>query len=467
MCGIYGIQNYDRAAELALLGLYALQHRGEEGAGVVCYDNKKLRSSKGFGLVEEVFKNTSFEEMGGRLAIAHTRYSTTGSSRLLNVQPFFVRCRNSHWTIAHNGNLTNTAQLRDELEEQGSILQTTMDSEILLHRLVKAKGKSIEESIQQTLNSVEGAYSLLFTIDDILIGGRDPWGVRPLSLGRIKHANGQQSIAFSSETCAFDLTGVEFIKDLEPGEFIKVDSQGNMTSFFVQKKVKKQAFCVFEQIYFARPDSNIESLSVAEVRKKMGAKLAQEAPVPHADTVMAVPDSGNFSALGFAKEAGIPFDIGIVRNHYVGRTFIQPSPYLRASKVKIKLNPILSFLKGRVVVLVEDSIVRGNTIRNRIRDLKKCGVKEIHLRISCPPIVSPCYYGIDFPSEEELIGANKTIKEIESFVDVDSLAYLSLEGLKESTEQVSPQGKCFACFDRKYPIKINKDHKKDVLERGN
>ena len=463
MCGLFGVHSHPQAADLVRLGLYALQHRGQEGAGIVGAGVKGFLQHKDFGLVEDVFSNANFASWETPVAIGHTRYSTTGASSARNVQPFAVRCRDIDWAIAHNGNLVNTRQLRRLLESEGSILQTSMDSEILLHLLIRSYKGDIEEAFKKALQPVRGAYSLIFLIDKVLVGGRDPYGIRPLSIGKISSEEGYSYI-LASESSAFDLVGAEFVRDVDPGEFVVITEDGQLTSFYLDKK--PAAFCVFEQIYFARPDSVFKGISVAEMRKNMGKVLAQESAVENADVVMAVPDSGNFSALGFAEEAGLPFDMGIVRNHYVGRTFLDPTPGLRSSKVKIKLNPINSLLKGRKVVLVEDSIVRGNTIRNRIKDIRSSGIKEVHLRISCPPIVSPCYFGIDFPDEQELIGAQKTVEEIRDFIGVDSLAYLSLEGLKRSLEETAFDGQCFACFDKKYPIKIDEKVGKYTLERG-
>ncbi len=456
MCGIFGILGHKDAARLTYLGLYALQHRGEESAGIFAYDGKKVRYHKGMGLVGDVFDEKAIKSLRGDLAIGHVRYSTTGSSHVSNIQPFMVSHKRGHIAIAHNGNLTNALQLKQEMEEKGSIFQTTMDSEIIIHLLARSDKKDYKESMVWALSHLEGAYSLVIMSNDVLIGARDPHGWRPLCLGQL---NGAYVLA--SETCVLDLIQAKYVREIEPGEivFISKDGLKSIKPFPSQK----HAFCIFEYIYFARPDSNIFGKNVYLTRKRLGKKLAQEYPVD-CDLAMPIPDSGSYAAVGFAGESKIPYEIGIIRNHYIGRTFIQPSQFIRDFKVKVKLNPIKDVLKDKRIVVIEDSIVRGTTSRIRVKTLRDAGAKEVHMRVSCPPIRFPCFYGIDFPSKRELIASNKSVKEIRDFIGLDSLEYLSHEKMLEA--MLLPKEEfCTACFSGDYPVKPPKKLKKNALEK--
>ena len=457
MCGIVGVSNHKDAAKMAFLGLYALQHRGEEATGIATFDGKSIHITKMPGLVADAFDEKAIKALKGSTAIGHTRYSTTGSSNTKNIQPFLVTHKNRPIAISHNGNLTNTEELYKRLEEEGSIFQTTMDSELIIHLLAKELNGDFVEWFKRTLTQLQGAFSLIFLVEDTLVGVRDPHGFRPLCLGKIDNA-----FVLVSETCALDMMGAKFIREIKPGEMVFI-KKGKIESHFLPgAKNDQKTYCIFENVYFARPDSTIFGDNVYEVRKRLGAELAREYPVK-ADFVMPIPDSGSYAALGYAQELDLPFEMGIVRNHYIGRTFIQPSQFLRDFRVRIKLNPIAKVLKGKKIVLVEDSIVRGTTSRSRVEELRKAGAKEIHMRISCPPIKSPCFYGIDFPSKRELIAANKSVNEIADFIKVDTLKYLSLEGMLK----VMKNGKsdfCHACFSGKYPVEIPKHASKYLLE---
>jgi amidophosphoribosyltransferase len=455
-CGVFGICDHDLALDLTYLGLYSLQHRGEESCGLAVFDGKRIRQMTGMGLVPEVLNKKKLKELKGRMAIGHVRYSTTGSSIIRNAQPFVISHQKFSVSIAHNGNLTNAVKLRRELEKAGSIFQTTMDSEIVLHLLVRSKKKTIEDRLIDALKKCEGAFTMLFLTEDKVIGVRDPNGFRPLCLGRK-----DGSYVLASETCSLDLIDAELIREIEPGEMV-IFSKSGMDSIkpFPEKKISP---CIFEFIYFARPDSRIFGQSVYEVRKRLGMKLAEESPAK-ADMVMSIPDSGNYAALGYSEKSGIPFEFGMIRNHYVGRTFIQPTQEMRTHGVKIKLNPIKDVLKGKKIIVVEDSIVRGTTTSSRIKAIRETGVKEIHMRISCPPIMYPCFYGIDFPSRKELIANELSVEKIADFIGVDSLKYLSHEGMLEA---VRCNGKdfCTACFSGDYPTKISKTAVKDPFKK--
>jgi len=455
MCGIIGISNHKQAAQMAFLGLYALQHRGEEAVGIISYDGKNVHSIKDQGLVADHFNEAMAKELKGRIAIGHTRYSTTGSSSKKNIQPFMATHKKKPIAIAHNGNLTNTQGLHQRLEEEGSIFQSTMDSEIIVHLLAKSKKNDMKEWFRDVLVDLQGAFSLVFMAGDTLVGARDPHGFRPLCLGQL---NG--SYVLASETCALDLMSAEFVREIEPGEVVFI--KGNKIESLHLPNPGQKAQCIFENIYFARPDSFIFGDTVYEVRKRLGVQLAKEHPVKEADFVMAIPDSGNYAALGFANESKLPYEIGMIRNHYIGRTFIQPAQFIRDFRVRVKLNPIATSLKGKKIVVVEDSIVRGTTSRSRIQVLRKAGAKEIHMRISCPPIKSPCFYGIDFPSKKELIASQKTVKEIAKFIEVDSLEYLSLDGMLRVMKK--PKDFCHACFSGRYPVVIPRNKSKYLLE---
>ncbi|MCK4326328.1 amidophosphoribosyltransferase [bacterium] len=455
MCGIFGIYGHKDSAHLTYLGLYALQHRGQESAGIVVSDGKAVRSQKGMGLVTDVFSQEAFEKLPGHVSVGHVRYSTTGSSLSKNAQPFLVEYSHGSLAIAHNGNLVNARQLRDKLESSGSIFQSTMDSEIIAHLLARSKKKSLEERIIDSLSQIRGAYSLILLTENELIGVRDPYGFRPLCLGEV---DGAYTIA--SESCALDLIQAKYLREIEPGEIVIINENGlHSIKPFPENR---HSLCIFELIYFARPDSNIFGGNVHLTRRAQGRQLAKEHPA-EAEAVMPIPDSGNSAALGFAEESGIPFEMGIIRNHYVGRTFIQPSPYIRDLGVKVKLNPVREVLRGKRIVVVEDSIVRGTTSRTRMKTLREAGAKEVHMRVSCPPLKYPCFYGIDFPTKEELIASSRTVDEIAKFLSLDSLGYLSLEGLFKAMPL--PKRKfCAACFNGNYPIPPPKGIGKHTLE---
>ncbi|MFH1062673.1 MAG: amidophosphoribosyltransferase [Candidatus Omnitrophota bacterium] len=456
MCGIFGISGHKEAARLTYLGLYALQHRGEESAGIVTYDKRRTNAYQGMGLVEDVFDENAIRSLKGSIAVGHVRYSTTGSSLERNIQPFLVNHKKGHIAIAHNGNLTNTNYLRENLEEQGSIFQTTMDSEVIVHFIAQSRNKDYRKRVINALSNLEGAYSLVMLLDDVLVGARDPHGFRPLCLGKL---NGAYVLA--SETCALDLIQAEYVREIEPGEIIFIrDKKIESIKPFPKQK---HAFCIFEYIYFARPDSNIFGKNVYLTRKRLGEEMAKESPVK-CDLVMSIPDSGNSAALGFAKKSKIPYEVGMIRNHYVGRTFIQPSQFIRDFRVKVKLNPIKDVIKGKRLAIVEDSIVRGTTSKARIKTIRESGAKKMHMRISCPPIKAPCFYGINFPTKKELIAANHTVKEIEKFMGLDSLKYLSQKGLLKAMLLPACEF-CTACFDGNYPTKIPKNFSKKMLEQ--
>jgi len=455
-CGLFGIYGHPEAARMAYFGLYALQHRGQESAGIVTWDGKRIREQRGMGLVADVFNERHLgHQLKGQIASGHVRYSTTGASLLRNAQPFMVRFRDTSIAISHNGNLVNSPELRRELEEQGSIFQTSMDSEVIVHLICKyMNGNTLEEALQMALNRVKGAYTLLIMANDKLIALRDPNGFRPMFVGRLGSA-----YVFASETCAFDLLEAEYLRCVQPGEMIVVHKgQLKNIQFALPEKTTP---CVFELIYFARPDSVIFSEEVYASRKKMGRALAREAPV-EADYVMPFPDSGVYAAVGYAQESKLPFEMAMIRNHYVGRTFIQPSQDMRDFGVRVKLNPVRSMIANKKIIIVEDSIVRGTTIRTRVKKLRELGAKEIHMRVSCPPIRHPCYYGIDFSSKGELIAANNSIKDIARFIGLDSLHYLSLEGLLSSLN--NNKSFCLACFSGDYPIPPPKNCDKLCME---
>lgn len=455
-CGIFGIFGHPEASYLTFLGLYSLQHRGQESAGIVCTEGGEPKSHKGMGLVADVFDEEVMKALSGTAAIGHVRYSTTGSSLLKNAQPFLAQYSGGFLAVAHNGNLINARKLKIKLEAKGSIFQSTMDSEIFVHLMARSKKPGYTEKTLQALAQVKGAYSIVLLTENSLIAARDPHGFRPLCLGQ---TNGSYVIA--SETCALDLVQAHYLRDVQPGEIILIN-QGGVHSVQPFPKVKP-AFCIFEYIYFARPDSNIFGENVYLIRKKLGARLAEESPA-EADLVMPIPDSGNCAALGFAERLGLPFEMGMIRNHYVGRTFIQPSASIRDFGVKVKLNPVKDLLKGKRVVVIEDSIVRGTTSRTRIRNLREAGAKEVHMRVSCPPHRFPCLYGIDFPTKEELIASRYSIEEIRKFIGLDSLAYLSLEAMVGAMPQAK-ENFCLACFNGDYPVPTAAPTGKFALER--
>lgn len=455
-CGVVGIYGHKNASQLAYLALYALQHRGEESTGIVSYDKKKIYQHKGQGLVGDVFKEENLKKLKGDLAIGHVRYSTTGSSTAKNVQPLLINHKNGFIAVAHNGNLTNSVELRNELEDSGSILQTTMDSELILHLLVKDHKNNYSGKLLPIMSRLEGAFSFVIMINDAIYAMRDPHGFRPLCIGALGEA-----YVVASETCALDMLEASYVRDVEPGEIVIIDKNGLRS--LKQPEQKKHAFCIFEYIYFSRPDSNIFTQSVYLARKNLGRTLAREHPID-ADIVMPIPDSGTCAALGFAEESKLPLEMAFVRNHYIGRTFIQPSQLIRDFKVKVKLNPVRDAIKNKRVIVVEDSVVRGTTSRGRVRALRAAGAKEIHMRVSCPPLISPCFYGIDFPTKKELIASSHSIEEMREFIGLDSLKFISLDGMLSSMA-LPKEEFCTACFTGNYPTTICNPLSKKALEK--
>jgi amidophosphoribosyltransferase len=455
-CGIIGVYGHPEASEMAYLSLYALQHRGQEGAGIVSSDGNYIYKHIGQGLVNDVFVTPDIiEKLKGHIAIGHNRYSTTGMNQKINVQPILVNIKNGPLALGHNGNLVNSEFLRKMLEEKGSNFQTTTDSEIIVHLIARSGGVDLVKQIQNSLDQVYGAFSLVIMTKDKLIAVRDNHGFRPLALGKLDN-----SYIIASETCAMDLIGAEYIRDVEPGEIIIIDNNGMHSEQLLGKRTCN--FCVFELIYFSRPDSRIFGENVDKARRKLGKRLAQESHVD-ADIVISVPDSSNTIALGYAHCSGIKFELGLIRNHYIGRTFIQPQQKIRHFNVKLKFNPIEGVFKDRKIIVVEDSIVRGTTLKVLTHLIRKAGAKEVHIRVGSPPIQNPCYYGMDFPDRNELIAASMSLKEIKKYLEVDSLKYLSLEGLIDSVPGESCSY-CTACFDGSYPIPIDKMLKKNQYE---
>lgn len=458
-CGIFGVYGNPDAAKLAYFGLYALQHRGQESAGIAVADGCQINSYKHMGLVHDVFNEETLKVLKGHIAVGHVRYSTTGSSLLANAQPFVVFHGNDYYSIAHNGNLVNAVQLRRELESQGAIFRSTMDTEIFMHLLARNLIYGLEEALVGALTLVEGAYSLVMSTKDKLIGVRDPNGFRPLCLGEL---NGTYILA--SETCALDLVEAAYIRDIEPGEVLIIDENG-MRSLFPFPKTRS-SHCIFEFIYFARPDSNIFRQNVYMFRKRLGRLMAAENSSLNADLVMPFPDSGNYAAIGFAEQSHIPLEMGVIRNHYVGRTFIQPSQAMRDFAVRVKLNPVRELLRGKSVILVEDSIIRGTTTRTRIKALRQAGAKDVHMLVSCPPHQHPCPYGIDFSTKGELIAATQSVEEIRRFIGLDSLNYLSMDGLLEAAGATRENHSfCLACFDGEYPVPFQEEVRKNCFEK--
>jgi amidophosphoribosyltransferase len=444
MCGIFGIYAHPDAAQISHLGLYSLQHRGQESAGIVAVDSRHgMRASKTMGLVSEGFDPKDIERLSGDVAIGHTRYSTAGSSTIENAGPVLARVRDAAVALAHNGNLTNASEMKHDLVDAGAIFTSTMDSEVLVHRIARSKRELPEERLADALCDVEGAYSLVVIIGDTLLAARDPRGWRPLVMGQLG-----ESYVFASETCALDIIGATAIREVERGEIIAVDREGIRSSFPLAPKPARQ--CVFEYVYFARPDSRVFGGSVDRARRALGRRLARECPAPGADLVFSVPDSSNSAALGFAEESNLPYELALIRNHYVGRTFIQPTQAGRDAKVKVKYNAVHEVLDGKSVVMVDDSIVRGTTTRGLVAMIRAAGAREVHMRVSSSPITGPCYYGIDTPNREELIAANMDVDQIAQTLEVDSLGYLSLEGMLESVPG-GPEGFCHACFSGDYP----------------
>jgi len=449
-CGVVAIYGHPEAEKLAYLALHALQHRGQESAGIVTSDGMALHQHKSMGLVADIFSESILAGLRGNRAIGHTRYSTAGDSALLNAQPIMVQSNKGTIALAHNGNLVNAVDIRSRLESQGSIFQTSSDTEVIVHLIALSREQTLPEAMADALRRVVGAFSLVMISADRIFAARDPRGFRPLAMGRVPATDGQKqdTIVFASETCAFDLIGASFERDVKPGELIVVGPEG-MTSRFYSPSLD-QSSCIFEHVYFSRPDSQVFGRAVQESREELGRELAREAPV-EADIVVPVPDSGVTAAMGYAGESGIPFRFGLIRNHYVGRTFIEPRQSVRDFGVKLKLNPVRSLLEGKRVVLIDDSIVRGTTSRKIVRMVRSAGAREVHMRISCPPTISPCFYGVDTPSKRELIAANKSVEEILQFIGADSLAYLSLEGLKKACGDGEKTTYCTACYTGTYP----------------
>jgi amidophosphoribosyltransferase len=454
-CGICGVFGHQDAAKLVYFGLYALQHRGQESAGIVVGDGKKMLIHKDMGLVADVFNERTLQRLSGHLATGHVRYSTTGESNIINTQPFMATHKGLQLSVAHNGNLVNSIAIRQQLEEQGSIFQTTMDSEIVIHLLARNMDKGLHEAIKRTFACIQGAYSLLLMTPDTMIAVRDPNGFRPLCLGMLE--NGAYVVA--SETCALDLIEAEYVRDIAPGEALIITEQG-ITSLSPWAPAQT-SFCIFEHVYFARPDSDVFGFNVYAARKRMGEILAREANID-ADFVMPFPDSGNYAAIGYSAASGIPLEMGMIRNHYVGRTFIQPTQSMRDFSVRVKLNPVRALLRGKRVIIVEDSIIRGTTGRSRVQALRRAGAAEIHMVVSCPPTRHACYYGIDFPSSSQLIAADNTVEAVRDYLGLDSLTYLSVEGLVAATG-LSRDHFCLACFTGEYPIEPDKNFTKEAL----
>ncbi len=455
-CGVFAVYGHEEAAKLTYFGLYALQHRGQESAGIVASDGKSVSEYKAMGLVSEVFNEDKLKNLKGHLAIGHVRYSTTGSSVLQNAQPFKVCHAGGTLAVAHNGNLINATEIRKALEEKGSIFQTTMDSEVVVHLIAKSRARGLEEGVRNAMSLIKGAYSIVLLTEESIVGFRDPYGLRPLCIGKVNGA-----YILSSETCAFDLIQAEYVRDVEPGEVVVID-EGGLRSFKAIE-AERRANCIFEFIYFARPDSNIFGKNVYAFRKALGEALAREVSI-EADFVMPFPDSGNYAAIGFSQASGIPFEFAMIRNHYVGRTFIQPSQSMRDFGVRVKLNPVKEILRGKRVIIVEDSIVRGTTSRTRIKAVREAGAKEITMLVSCPPIRYPCYYGIDFSTKGELIASKNSVEEIRTYLGLDDLHYLSLESMINASGRTKDDF-CLACFNGDYPMEVKGYKGKFVMEK--
>ena len=456
MCGVFGIHDHPEAANLTYLGLHALQHRGQESAGVVSNDGVTLHGVRAMGHVRKIFTRERLAELPGRIAIGHVRYTTAGGSFAKNVQPLTAQYRGRSIAVAHNGNLVDESELREQLEEQGAIFSSTSDTEVIVQLMARSRRPEVIDQIADALAKVKGAYSLVFTTEDKLIAARDPHGFRPLVLGRMKKGgDGGEAWVVASETCAFDLIEAEFVRDIEPGEILvisKAASTGQAEHTRQQVPRAPRKFCVFEHVYFARPDSVLDGVSVYEARIAMGEQLAVEHPVD-ADIVIPVPDSGVVAALGYARKSGIPFEMGLIRNHYVGRTFIEPADSIRSFGVRLKLNAVPSLLAGKRVVVVDDSIVRGTTSRKIVALLRNAGAREVHVRISSPPVDGPCHYGIDTPTRAELVASSQSVAEICRSIEADSIGYLSAEGLRKAVRADKNAGFCDACFTGDYPIR--------------
>ena len=452
-CGVFGVVSHPEASRMAYLGLYGLQHRGQESAGIATSDGKKLHIYKGMGYVADVFDKSRLEKLSGDSAIGHVRYSTAGDSSFANAQPILVDTWRGPIALAHNGNILNAAHLRHEMEWDGAIFNSTSDSEVILHLISRSKRRNFTEALVDALQIIRGAYSLLILTPEFLIAARDPYGFRPLCLGSLK---GRYVVA--SETCALDLIEAEYAREIEPGEIIRI--QGDSIESVMPLPKSKPAHCVFEHVYFSRPDSVVFGRTVTTSRKLLGKNLAREHPVD-ADVVVPVPDSGVVAALGYSEESGIPLEFGLIRNHYVGRTFIEPKQSIRNFGVKVKLNPVRDILRGKRVILVDDSIVRGTTSRKIVQMVRSAEASEIHVRLTSPPIIAPCYYGIDTPTKGELIAANKSVDEIRKYIGADSLGYLSLEKLLESV--ADKNSFCSACFTDRYPTEVIHEERQKEL----
>ncbi|HRY28855.1 MAG TPA: amidophosphoribosyltransferase [Elusimicrobiota bacterium] len=444
-CGVFGIYNHAEASRLAYLGIHQLQHRGQESAGIVTTDGKRFYTHVAMGLVADVFNRPLLDDMKGRTAIGHVRYGTSGVSSLVNAQPIVVTTSRGPMALAHNGNLTNALLLRRQLEKEGSIFQTSSDSEVILHLVAKSSARDLGAALKEAFSQVEGAYSIVLLTPKTLFVARDPWGVRPLHIGRL---NG--SFVVASETCAFDIINARLVREVKPGEIVAIDGQGIRP--IAQLSSTRLAHCIFEFVYFSRPDSRIFGRSVYEVRRELGRQLARESPVK-ADVVVAVPDSSSCAAVGYAERSGLPLELGLIRSHYVGRTFIEPKQAIRDFGARMKYSAVADAVRGKRIVLVDDSIVRGTTSRKLVRMLRRVGVKEIHLRISSPPILGPCFYGIDTPETKELIAARLSVEKIREYLRADSLKYLSLGGMLKATK-MNPGDFCTACFTARYPIPL-------------
>jgi len=444
-CGVFGIYNHAEAARMTYLGLHQMQHRGQESAGIVTSDGKKFYTHIGMGLVSDVFEEQTLDRLKGRMAIGHVRYGTAGDSSLVNAQPIVVNAARGALALAHNGNLTNAFILRQQLEREGSIFKTSADTEVLLHLIAKSKALNLVDAMREAFTQVQGAYSIALATPAAIFAARDPWGVRPLHIGKL---NGSWVVA--SETCAFSIIGAKLVREVEPGEIVSIGAEG--VKSLIKLPSPGKAHCVFEFVYFARPDSQIFGKSVYETRRELGRQLAREAPAK-ADVVVAVPDSSTVAAMGYAEESGIPLELGFMRSHYVGRTFIEPKQSIRDFGARMKLSPVTEAVKGKRIVLVDDSIVRGTTSKKIIRMLRQTGAKQIHMRISSPPVKAPCFYGIDTPTKEELIGSHMTIEQICNFLGADTLKYLTPAGMLKATSK-NPKDFCTACFTDQYPIQI-------------
>jgi amidophosphoribosyltransferase len=450
-CGVFAVYGHPEAANLAHLGLHALQHRGQESAGISSSDGKEIYTHKAMGHVADIFTASVLNGLPGYMAIGHTRYSTAGDSLLTNAQPFPVTCNKGHISVAHNGNITNAMELRKELEDHGSIFQATSDTEVILHLVARSNQRTVPEALREALMLLDGAFSLVVVANDSIIVARDPHGFRPLAIGRMNLSKGPVYV-FASETCAFDLIDAHHVGDVEPGEMVIAGPDGLTREFYTLPARPSQ--CVFEHVYFSRPDSTVFGLPVQQSREMMGRLLAEELPV-EADVVVPIPDSGVAAALGYAHASGIPFRHGLIRNHYVGRTFIEPSQAIRDFGVRLKLNPVRDILAGKSVILVDDSLVRGTTSQKIVRMVRNAGAREVHLRISCPPTISPCFYGVDTPTKRELIAANQSVEEIRQFIDCDTLAYLSLDKLQLAVHDIGAESHfCYACYTGDYPTDL-------------